>query len=175
MGDQGARGVDDVAWNGYKVHLTETCDPPDPTPTGATRPAVTRPAGTRRPGPGRPGLGRGATEHHRRGGHHGRDRAGRGDDRQDPRHPGRAGAAARRALPRLGLPVRGAGRGQPAPLGGHPGHPAAGRPIPPSQASRRVRPGRVHHRLRHPPRPPARRARAPPAGTRSPNAAPTPS
>ena len=23
---------DDLAWNGYKVHLTETCDPPDPTP-----------------------------------------------------------------------------------------------------------------------------------------------
>jgi len=23
-----------VAWNGYKVHITETCDPPDPTPTG---------------------------------------------------------------------------------------------------------------------------------------------
>jgi hypothetical protein len=28
-------GGEDVAWNGYKVHLTETCDPPDPTPTGA--------------------------------------------------------------------------------------------------------------------------------------------
>jgi hypothetical protein len=27
-------GGEDVAWNGYKVHLTETCDPPDPTPTG---------------------------------------------------------------------------------------------------------------------------------------------
>ena len=25
---------DDLAWNGYKVHLTETCDPPDPTPAG---------------------------------------------------------------------------------------------------------------------------------------------
>ena len=23
-----------MAWNGYKVHITETCDPPDPTPTG---------------------------------------------------------------------------------------------------------------------------------------------
>jgi hypothetical protein len=26
---------DDLYWNGYKVHITETCDPPDPTPAGA--------------------------------------------------------------------------------------------------------------------------------------------
>ena len=26
---------DDLYWNGYKVHVTETCDPPDPTPAGA--------------------------------------------------------------------------------------------------------------------------------------------
>jgi transposase len=25
----------DLAWNGYKVHITETCDPADPTPAGA--------------------------------------------------------------------------------------------------------------------------------------------
>jgi transposase len=25
---------DDLYWNGYKVHVTETCDPPDPTPAG---------------------------------------------------------------------------------------------------------------------------------------------
>ena len=29
------KGGEDVAWNGYKVHITETCDPADPTPTGA--------------------------------------------------------------------------------------------------------------------------------------------
>src|SRR5207344_1181880 len=29
------KGGEDVALNGYKAHLTETCDPPDPTPTGA--------------------------------------------------------------------------------------------------------------------------------------------
>ena len=40
-------GGEDVAWNGYKVHLTETCDPPDPTPTAPTRAAGTRAAGTR--------------------------------------------------------------------------------------------------------------------------------
>jgi transposase len=26
---------DDLYWNGYKVHVTETCDPPDPAPGGA--------------------------------------------------------------------------------------------------------------------------------------------
>jgi transposase len=25
---------DDLYWNGYKIHVTETCDPPDPTPAG---------------------------------------------------------------------------------------------------------------------------------------------
>jgi transposase len=25
---------DDLHWNGYKIHVTETCDPPDPTPAG---------------------------------------------------------------------------------------------------------------------------------------------
>src|SRR5512132_639541 len=34
-GSGGGAVAGDVAWNGYKVHLTETCDPPDPTPTGA--------------------------------------------------------------------------------------------------------------------------------------------
>ena len=39
---------DDVDWNGYKIHLTETCDPPDPTPSrrGPNRRHTTRPAGT---------------------------------------------------------------------------------------------------------------------------------
>ena len=149
---------DDVAWNGYKVHITETCcDPPDPTPTGRpdtdrrqTRPVRTRPVRTQPVERSRSERGRGAAEHHHRGGHHGRDRAGRRDDREDPRHAGRAGTAARPALPRLGLPVCGAGRRQPAPLGGQPGHPAAGRPVPAGPRRRRVRPGQLHHRLRHP-------------------------
>lgn len=25
---------DELYWNGYKIHVTETCDPPDPTPGG---------------------------------------------------------------------------------------------------------------------------------------------
>jgi transposase len=35
---------DDLYWNGYKVHVTETCDPPDPTPSG-TEPGGTEPGG----------------------------------------------------------------------------------------------------------------------------------
>ena len=35
---------DDLYWNGYKVHVTETCDPPDPTPADAD-PAGRDPAG----------------------------------------------------------------------------------------------------------------------------------
>lgn len=27
---------DDLYWNGYKIHVTETCDPPDPAPAGDT-------------------------------------------------------------------------------------------------------------------------------------------
>ncbi len=54
----------DVAWNGYKVHLTETCDPPDPTPTGADttsgdptdRDPTGRDPGGRDPGGERPNI-----------------------------------------------------------------------------------------------------------------------
>jgi transposase len=35
---------DDLYWNGYKVHVTETCDPPDPTPPDPT-PAGADPTG----------------------------------------------------------------------------------------------------------------------------------
>jgi hypothetical protein len=52
-------GGDAVAWNGYKVHLTETCDPnPTRHRPAPTRPTRTRPAGTRAAGHGRPGHGR---------------------------------------------------------------------------------------------------------------------
>ena len=72
------------------MHVTETCDPPDPTPTGAD-PTSGDPTGRdRAAGTRAAGTGRGAAEHHRRGGHHGRDRAGRRDDRarSTPRWPG---------------------------------------------------------------------------------------
>ena len=45
---------DDLAWNGYKVHLTETCDPPDPTPAGGD-PTGGDPGG-RDPGGQRPNI-----------------------------------------------------------------------------------------------------------------------
>ena len=162
---------DDLYWNGYKVHVTETCDLPEPAP-GDGDPSR---SGTQA-GPARARTGRRRTaEHHHRGGDHGRDRAGRRDDRADPRHAGRAGSAARRALPRLGLPVRGAGGGQPAPLGGHPGHPAAGRYLPPGHAPAPGTTGPASPSTSTPSRRPARRDRTVPGGTRSPNAAPTPS
>jgi hypothetical protein len=43
---------EDLYWNGYKVHITETCDdPPDPTPTGQD--TASRDAATTRVGSGR--------------------------------------------------------------------------------------------------------------------------
>jgi transposase len=46
---------DDLYWNGYKVHVTETCDPPDPTPADAD-PAGRDPAGRDLVGRERPNI-----------------------------------------------------------------------------------------------------------------------
>ena len=54
-------------------------------PSPHRRPTVTQAAGTRRPARARTGR-RSTAEHHHPGGDHGRDLAGRRDDRDDPRH-----------------------------------------------------------------------------------------
>ena len=43
---------DDLYWNGYKVHVTETCDPPDPTPTGRDTTGGGDPGDLPEPAPG---------------------------------------------------------------------------------------------------------------------------
>src|SRR6266702_3932902 len=101
----------DTFWNGYKVHLSETCDaeeaatsrqgdgagavPAMPVGHGGLRPQRTVPAA--------------APPDHQRGDHR-RDRARLGDDRGDPPRAGPPGPAAGRALRRLWLPLGRAGR-----------------------------------------------------------------
>ena len=137
---------------------------PTGTTTGGDRPG-TRP---RTPG-GRTRAARpAATEPDHRGGDHGRDRAGRDDDRaRSTRALARRELLPAAALPRLRLPLRRAGRRSAAPLRGHPGHPAAGRP----PARPEPVPGSTGPRftidLADPHRPPARKARPAPRGARS--------
>ena len=125
--DTDARGAakgDDLYWNGYKVHITETYEGPDPGAPGDD-------PGRRHPTGERPNVIVGVTT----------TDATAGDARMtDPIHAALARRALLRgrALPRLGLPVGGAGHRQPAPRGGHAAHPAAGRSVPAGQGRRRV-------------------------------------
>jgi hypothetical protein len=164
-----------VAWNGYKVHITETCDPPDPTPTGRDT------AG--RDTAGRDTAGRGTA---------GRDTAGErpniivGVATTDATVPDaamtekiHATLAGRELLPAehyldsgypsAALVVDSLRRwGSPCSPRCWPTNPA--KPSKPPGTT-----GPASPSTSTPTRPPARRARPPPAGTRSPNAAPTPS
>jgi len=112
---------DDLHWNGYKMHITETCEDPDPADGSAAdgstgdRPNII--------------VGVATTD------------ATVPDARMtDPIH---AALAQRGLLPAQhyldsGYPSAALLGDTPAPVGGHAGHPAAGRPVPPSQGRHRV-------------------------------------
>ena len=125
---------DELYWNGYKIHVTETCGTPDTAPAGddtAGDDAAGDDAGGDDAGGERPDIIVGVAT---------TDATGPDARMTEKIHAAlrRAGPAARRALPRLGLPLRGAGHRQPAPLGDHAAHPVAGRSVPPGQGRCRV-------------------------------------
>ena len=161
---------DDLYWNGYKVHVTETCDPPDPTPPDADPtggPAGRDPAG-RDSGRERPNIITGVattdatvpdvamTEHIHAA------LAGRellpAEHYLDSGYP--SAALVVDSLHRWGVSLV-------TPLLADQSRQA--------RAGRRVRPGQLHHRLRHPAGHLPAGPDLAPGGTRSPNAAPTPS
>ena len=135
----------DTFWNGYKVHVTETCD------TSAIRDddtATSSDSGSE----GHGDDGEAAPPPHLIVNVETTDATvpGQPDDRADPCPPGRTGPAAGRALRRFGLPLGGAAGVLAGRIRYRAGHPDAGRHLTTGQGRCRVRPHRFCHRLRCP-------------------------
>ena len=126
----------DTFWNGYKVHVTETCD------TSAAD-----------DGSSSSSDGRGADDGEAVAPPHlitnvettDATVPGQPDDRADPRPPGRTAPAARRAPRGLGLSPGGTAGVLAGDLRCRTGHPAAGRYLTAGQGGCRVRPHRLCH------------------------------
>jgi transposase len=133
-------------WNGYKVHISETCatkadDAARPAPEPGTRAGsgpVPRPEG-------RPGTLAPEPDHQHRD--HRFHRARQQSAGGHPPRPAAARPAARRALPGLRLPLRRADHRLGGPLRPGPDHSGAAEHLPPGPRASRLCRREVHHRL----------------------------
>ena len=124
---------DDLFWNGYKVHISETCDIPEPPATPGGDPPRAEPPNV---------ITNVSTT----------DATVPDTAMTTPIHAAldRRGLLPGEHFLDSGYPTGGPGRGLSAAVRDHAGQPAAGRPLSAGQGRRRLRPGQFHHRLRTP-------------------------